>query len=141
MEISPNHSIVSNTVTRSVTSTQPISTDAVAIDPDNADMSQVMTQHLIDASSEFDRRTAQRNDSLGIDLNTMEGVGIRDTVSDNHFSAARGMGELDLNAKVDSAGSPMELVDKVTEQMEDLGRTALLTQTNQLPPVAMSLGE
>jgi hypothetical protein len=25
--------------------------------------------------------------------------------------------------------------------MEDLGRTALLTQTNQLPPVAMSLGE
>ena len=35
----------------------------------------------------------------------------------------------------------MELVDRAVDQMADLGKSAVLIQANQMPPVAMSLGE
>lgn len=123
MEITANLSMGSNTVSR----TAPISLDAIAADSGNAETSQVTALDLDDTS--------------GIDLTMKKGLGSRSTFNNDYFSAAQNLGELDLRAEVDTAGSPMELVDKVTEQMADLGRTALLTQTNQLPPVAMSLGE
>jgi hypothetical protein len=123
MEITANRSIVTNTFGR----TAPVSLETISADPNNAETSQVTALDLDDTSS--------------IDLTMKKSLGSRSTVNNDYFSAAQNLGELDLRAEVDTAGSPMELVDKVTEQMEDLGRTALLTQTNQLPPVAMSLGE
>jgi hypothetical protein len=54
---------------------------------------------------------------------------------------ARALSQPDGDADADALRDPMEVVDQTMEQMAEAGQTAVLAQANQLPPVAMPLGQ
>jgi len=93
--------------------------------------------HASKASVNFDRQTADLDNPI---TDQMRPQG-SSSAPGFKFSAAQHMGELDLDTGIDSIGGPLELVDKTVDQMSSLGRNAVLAQANQLPPVALSLGQ